>query len=118
MLTIRAEQMVVLEQSLQQPLSLKMGLVLKERHPIAFQYYTDSQMQTWVTRQIDYLESFNITGQKAAEDIIDLLALCGEKFERCSSRKWALKILEKHQDNEEIRALKLQRTCEKYFKST
>ncbi len=117
MLAIRQAQMEQLAQLQQKPVALKMGLTLKERYPQIFQHYSDTQMQAWVTRQLNYLKSHNITGQKATTDIIELLAIAGERFERCAQNDWALEIIEDKERNEGIRALKLQRKAEAYFQS-
>ena len=80
---------------------------LREHSPF-FQYYTDKQLQQWVIKQIDYLANLGISDKGNVVSIIEIIALYGDKFERCADPTWALEIIEDTERNEGFRATSLQ----------
>jgi len=116
MLVIRQAQMDALVKGQQQAIALELGLGFKGEFIAIFQYYSDEQMQVWVTRQLEDLARWQIFEKDNVMAVLTLLAKHGEKFERCKDRSWALELLEKSESNETIRCIKLERASDAYFK--
>jgi hypothetical protein len=115
MLTIRSTQIDAMMQEKKLNAASVIAQSLQETVTF-FQYYSEPQLQTWVSRQIDYLAQLNIHEKDNVEMIIDIIALHGDQFERCADPSWALSILEDTQTNEGIRAIMLQRANKDYLK--
>ena len=115
MLTIRQAQIDTMMQGTKLTAAAVIATSLK-KSSLFFQYYTESQLQDWVARQIDYLAQLNIHEKISVEDIIEIISQHGEQFERCPDPSWALSILEDSQESESIRAIMLQRANTAYLK--
>ncbi len=114
MLTIRQAQIDTMMQGNKLNAAAVIAKSLQKKSPF-FQYYTELQLQDWVAHQIEYLAQLNIHEKQNVEEIIDIIALHGDQFERCPDPNWALKILEETQTNESIRAITLQRANKAYL---
>jgi len=115
MLTIRQRQIDAMMLDKKATAALLIARKLQETGTF-FQHYTDMQLQHWVSRQIDYLAALNIHEKNNVQSIIDIIALYGEKFERCADPSWALSIIENLTHHEGIRAILLQRAHKSYLK--
>ncbi|PKF63508.1 hypothetical protein CW745_01260 [Psychromonas sp. psych-6C06] len=113
MLTIRQEQISVMMQDKQSLISATLSNALKGL-PF-FQFYSSKQLQIWVSKQIDYLAALNIHEKENVENILELLAMHGENFERCDDPSWALTIIEDINTHEGIRAVMLKRAHQEYL---
>ncbi len=117
MLTIRQAQIDTMMLGTKENAAKLIALRLQETLPF-FQHYSEPQLNHWVSMQIDYLEALKIQAKDNVDTIIDIIALHGEKFERCPDPSWALSILENAQESESIRAIMLQRANKAYLKET
>lgn len=106
MLVIRQSQIDAMLIRQKNTAAYSLSLSLKEQSPF-FQYYTDEQLQNWVTKQIDYLASLRIDDKESVISIIEIMALYGDKFERCPDPSWALEIIENVDRNQSFRAKSL-----------
>ncbi|PKG83066.1 hypothetical protein CXF85_12015 [Colwellia sp. 75C3] len=118
MLTIRQAQIDLMMIDKQQNIALTMGLHLQNKHPAIFQFYNETQMQVWVSRQLNDLTLWNFFEKENIEAIIEIIALLGERFERCEDTSWAFKIIEDNSSTETIRRIKLQRASKNQLNGT
>ena len=118
MLTIRQTQIDLMMKDKQQDAALVMGKNLQLKYPALFQFYNETQLQTWVTRQLSDLTQWNFFEKDNVEAVIEVIALFGERFERCDDPSWALKIVKDTESNETIRRIKLQRTSKRNLNSS
>jgi len=95
MLTIRPSQVAVLEEQKLKNTAHDLAIILRKKHPRVFQFYTDQQLVTWTINQLRYLKALDINTDDSINRIINLLAIFGAQFERCTDAQWALDIIEK-----------------------
>lgn len=113
MLSIRQSQIDIMMQPKQQTAAWYLAQQLSNTP--YFQHFSEKQLQLWVNRQIDYLAKLNIYEKKNVHDIIDILAVHGDNFERLDNPKWALTIINDKEQNESIRSILLKRANKKFL---
>lgn len=103
MLTIREEQMTVLTQRRQDSVSVELAKYLRDNFKPTFQFYSQHQLNNWVSEQIDFLAERKVTGKETVVDFIELFAIFGANFERSAQPKQAIEILNHVDRSEELR---------------
>lgn len=117
MLQLKTEQLQALQVEQKKRSALPKAKEIRERFADFFPFYTDQQLELWVLRQFDYLESVQIDSQAALDQIMDMFALYGEKFERCDSNAWALDILSNPHHDADAKAFLLKNDVAKHESS-
>ncbi|WP_143247595.1 hypothetical protein [Agaribacterium haliotis] len=108
MLQFTETQIAALEANKKADNAAEKAKVLRSRYARVFEFYSDPQLENWVKRQFDYFEHTSIDTQSATEQILDLFAVFGERFERCEKNDWALDILNSNLYDADTKAFMLQ----------
>lgn len=97
MLAIRNQQMASLENQRRLDIAKKYIPFIRSHYQQYFRFYNDEQLFVWVDRQLMFLFKHQINTETAIKKLLGLLAIFGERFERCTKADYFLKMIQHDQ---------------------